>query len=99
MPNNPFLAHTGVQVPLLCGAMYPCGNPELVAAVSAAGGLGVLQPITATFVYKHSLIDALDLIQRITPNPIGMNVILEVSSKIYERRMAQWVDTALSKGV
>ena len=23
----------GVEVPLLCGAMYPCSNPELVAAV------------------------------------------------------------------
>ena len=31
-----------IEVPLLCGAMYPCSNPELVAAVSEAGGLGVL---------------------------------------------------------
>ena len=23
----------GIEVPLICGAMYPCSNPELVAAV------------------------------------------------------------------
>jgi len=25
----------GVAVPLIAGAMYPCSNPELVAAVSS----------------------------------------------------------------
>jgi len=34
----------GVEVSLICGAMYPCSSPELVVAVSEAGGLGVLQP-------------------------------------------------------
>ena len=29
-----FTRHTGVRVPLICGAMYPCRNPELIAAVS-----------------------------------------------------------------
>ncbi len=27
----------GIEVPLICGAMYPCSNPELVGAVSGAG--------------------------------------------------------------
>ena len=24
--------HAGIRVPLICGAMYPCSNPELVGA-------------------------------------------------------------------
>ena len=28
----------GIEVPLICGAMYPCSNPELVAAVSVVVG-------------------------------------------------------------
>ena len=41
-----FLEQTGAQIPLICGAMYPCSNPELIAAVSGAvvsiGGAGML---------------------------------------------------------
>ena len=36
-----------IEVPLICGAMYPCSNPELVAAVSEAGGIGIIQPLVA----------------------------------------------------
>jgi nitronate monooxygenase len=35
----------GIEVPILCGAMYPCSNPELVAAASEAGAIGILQPL------------------------------------------------------
>jgi nitronate monooxygenase len=31
--------------------MYPGSNPELVAAVSEAGGFGVVQPIALTRLY------------------------------------------------
>ena len=48
-----FTRAAGVEVPLIGGAMYPCSNPELVAAVSAAGGLGIVQPVSLTFVHKH----------------------------------------------
>lgn len=47
--ETPFTRHAGVRVPLICGPMYPCSNPELVAAVSRAGGLGIVQPISLTF--------------------------------------------------
>ena len=48
-----FTRHAGIAVPLICGPMYPCSNPELVAAVSEAGGLGVIQPIALTYVHGH----------------------------------------------
>ena len=45
------LKDTGARVPVLCGPMYPGSNPELVAAVSEAGGFGVVQPIALTRLY------------------------------------------------
>ena len=46
-----FTRHARVQVPLICGPMYPCSNPELIAAVSEAGALGVVQPLSLTYVH------------------------------------------------
>lgn len=88
-----------IEVPLLCGAMYPCSNPELVAAVSAAGGMGIVQPISMTFVHGHDLREGLRLVRRLTDRPIGFNAIVEKSSRVYEERMRRWVETALEEGV
>jgi nitronate monooxygenase len=79
--------------------MYPCSNPELVAAVSDAGGLGIVQPISLTYVYGHDFREGLRLIKRLTPRPIGMNALIEASSKTYHERMIRWVDVALEEGV
>ena len=43
---TPLTRDAGIDIPL--GAMYPCSNPELVAAVSAAGGIRVVQPVAMT---------------------------------------------------
>ena len=97
--STPLTRRLGIEIPLICGAMYPCSNPELVAAVSAAGGIGVVQPISLTFVYRHDLREGLRLIRRLTDKPIGFNAIVEKSSKVYEDRMRKWVDVALDEGI
>ena len=79
--------------------MYPCSNPELVAAVSAAGGIGVVQPLSMIYVYRHDFREGLKLIRRLTDKPIGMNVLIEQSSKLYLDRMKRWVDIALEENV
>ena len=89
----------GVAVPLIGGAMYPCSNPELVAAVSAAGGIGIAQPLSMIYVHRHDLRDGFRLIRRLTDKPVGMNVLIEQSSKLYLDRMKRWVDVALEEGV
>ena len=89
----------GIEVPLVCGAMYPCSNPELVAAVSAAGGIGIVQPISLTYVHGHDFREGLRLIRSLTDRPIGMNALVEQSSKTYRQRMEGWVDVALEEGV
>ena len=94
-----FTRHTGVQVPLICGPMYPCSNPELVAAVSEAGGLGVVQPISLTYVHGHEFRAGLRYIRSLTAKPIGFNALIEASNKAYLDRMRRWIDIALEEGV
>lgn len=89
----------GIEVPLICGAMYPCSNPELVAAVSEAGGLGIIQPISMTYVHGHDLREGIRLMRRITDKPFGFNAIVETSAKLYLDRMRKWIDVALEEGV
>jgi len=98
-PSTPLTRAAGIEVPLVCGAMYPCSNPELVAAVSEAGGLGVVQPISLTYVHGHDFREGLRLIRRLTSKPIGMNALIEQSSKAYRARMERWIDVALEEGV
>lgn len=89
----------GIEVPLICGAMFPCSNPELVAAVSEAGGIGIVQPIALTYVHRRPFREGLREIRRLTSRPIGMNVILETSSKLYLDRMRGWMETSLEEGI
>ena len=88
----------GIRVPIICGAMYPCSNPELIAAASEAGGIGVIQPLSMVYVYKYSFRDGLRKIRSLTTKPFGMNCLVEKSTSIYEKRMREWLDIALEEG-
>ena len=94
-----FTRQLGIDLPLICGAMYPCSNPELVAAASAAGAIGVVQPVSLTYVHGHDFRAGLRLIKSITDRPFGMNALIEKSSRHYHERLVRWVDVALEEGV
>jgi NAD(P)H-dependent flavin oxidoreductase YrpB (nitropropane dioxygenase family) len=94
-----FTRHAAVDVPLICGPMYPCSNPELVAAVSEAGGLGVVQPLSLTYVHGYEFRAGLRYIRSLTAKPIGFNALIEASNRAYLDRMRQWIDVALEDGV
>ena len=96
---NRFCRTVGIKYPVISGAMYPCGNPELVAAVSEAGGIGVVQPLSLTYVYGYEFRAGLRYIRTLTQKPIGFNALIEASSKIYMDRMRRFVDIALEEGV
>jgi len=97
--ENLFIKSLGIEIPVICGAMYPCSNPELVAAVSESGGIGMVQPLSLVYVYSYRFQDGLKKIKSLTQKPIGMNVIVEKNIKAYEDRMKEWVDIALAEGV
>jgi len=97
---NEFTRAVGIDVPVICGAMYPCSNPELVGAVSRAGGIGIVQPTSLTYVYGYEFREGLRLIVRLAEGrPVGLNALIESSSRIYHNRMLSWVETALEEGV
>lgn len=66
----------GIEIPIICGPMYPCSNPELVAAASAAGGLGVIQPLSLEFVHGYSFAEGIERIGALTSHPVGLNIIV-----------------------
>ena len=61
-----FLKDFGAQKPIVCGPMYPGSNSELIAAVSEAGGFGVVQPVALTSLYGHDFREGLQLIKKLT---------------------------------
>lgn len=98
--DTPLTRRLGIRLPIIGGAMYPCSNPELVATVSRAGGIGVLQPVSLTWVHGHDFREGIRLIHRLSGNrPVGMNALIEGSNRRYRRRMEEWVDIALEEGV
>jgi nitronate monooxygenase len=99
MNRNQFTTQVGVELPVVCGPMYPCSNPELVAAVSQWGGMGVIQPLSLVYVHGYEFREGLNLIKKLTQKPVGLNIITEKSSKIYQDRMKRWLDISLELGV
>ncbi len=97
--DNQLTQTLGIEVPLICGAMYPCSNPELVAAVSEAGGIGIVQPLSLTYVHGYDFREGLRYIHSLTQKPIGLNLIIESSSKKYLDRVHKWLDIALEEKV
>lgn len=89
----------GIKYPIIGGAMYPCSNPELVAAVSEAGAIGIVQPVSLVFVNKYKFREGIRYIRSLTKNPIGLNLLIEKSSKKYLEKNREWFEIALEEGV
>ena len=98
-PRNTFCKDLGIDLPIIGGAMYPCSNPELVAAISEAGGIGIVQPLSLTYVHGHDFREGLRYIRSLTTKPIGLNLLIEKSSQRYLDRIKAWLDIALEEGV
>lgn len=96
--HTAFTKQVGVQYPIICGPMYPCSNPELVAAVSEAGGMGVVQPLSLVYVHGYELREGLRKIKSLTSKPFGANVIVEKSSEKHKKYMQNSVEVAIEEG-
>ena len=62
----------GIQYPIIQGGMARASNPELVAAVSNAGGLGIL--VSATYGSKEKLREDIHKTKSLTSKPFGCNL-------------------------
>ena len=106
MINTRLTKDAGIRYPIICGAMYPCSNPELVSAASDGGGIAILQPVSLTMVRgfdkpnrKEGLRAGIRYIRTLTDKPIGFNALIEKGSEKYIRQMSEWIDIALEEGV
>lgn len=97
--QNEFTRTLGIKYPIICGAMYPCSNPELVAAASEAGGIGIVQPVSLTYVYGYDYREGLRRIRSLTDKPIGVNMLVEGSNATYRKRLEEWMDISVDEGV
>ncbi len=86
--------------------MYPCSNPELVAAAANGGGMAIIQPVSLTVVHgfdepdlNKGFIDGIRYIRSLTDRPLGFNALIEKGNDKYLRRMSQWIDIALDEGI
>lgn len=90
-----FLRDSGARVPVICGAMYPSSTPELVRQVGLAGGLGMIQPTSFTYVHGWDLEEALRFIGGSQGLPFGINILLEASSEKHLTKNLEWLGLAL----
>jgi enoyl-[acyl-carrier protein] reductase II len=63
----------GIEVPIMRAAIWPATAPELVAAVSGAGGLG---SIGAVFESAESIQTQMARVREITPRPFAVNHVV-----------------------
>jgi len=88
----------GIEYPILEGGMTMAGNAELAAAVSNAGGLGMLGsnpgwvPVEQR---EENMRNSIRKTKSLTDKPFGVNVTIFAMEKLSERL----VDIALEEGV
>lgn len=63
----------GIEYPILQAGMAPVAGPELVAAVSAAGGLGIL---AAAHMAPDEVRTRIRRVRELTDKPFGVNLLL-----------------------
>jgi nitronate monooxygenase len=73
MLSTPLCKLLNVRYPIIQAGMSGFTTPELVAAVSNAGGLGILG---AARMSPEQTIDAIRKVKKLTSNPFGVNLIL-----------------------
>jgi NADH:quinone reductase (non-electrogenic) len=95
MIRNRVTAMLGIRYPIIQGGMQWVGRAELVAAVSNAGGLGVLTGLTQPTPEK--LREEIERTRSLTDQPFGVNLTIlpAVSPPPYD----QYMDAIIDSGV
>ncbi|MDD6262470.1 MAG: nitronate monooxygenase [Clostridiales bacterium] len=74
MSENPICRLVGIEKPIFQGGMAWISDAKLAAAVSNAGGLGIISAMNADETYVAGQID---LVRTLTDKPFGVNVMLQ----------------------
>jgi nitronate monooxygenase len=85
----------GIEHPIIQGGMMWVSQPELVAAVSNAGGLGVLTALT--FETAEGLTDAIARTRALTDKPFGVN--LTFLPTLIPKDYGSLIDVIVNEGI
>lgn len=85
----------GIRYPIIQGGMQWVARAKLVAAVSEAGGLGVLSALT--FPDPEALREEIRKVKALTDKPFGVNLTLLPT--LVPRPLEEYIEVALSEGV
>ncbi|MBW2180086.1 MAG: nitronate monooxygenase [Deltaproteobacteria bacterium] len=85
----------GIQYPIIGGTMMSISTADFVAAISNAGGLGIL----ASVIYKskEEFAEAVDRIQELTEKPFAVNINLFPAMRVIDNN--EYIDVMVEKGV
>ncbi len=85
----------GVEYPIVGGTMMWLSTADFVAAISAAGGLGILA--SAIYQSKEEFAEAIDRIRELTDKPFAVNINLFPSMRPIDNN--DYTDILVEKGV
>jgi len=85
----------GIKYPIVCGGMHLLSRAELVAAVSNAGGLGILA--STTFETKEGLREEIRKTKSLTDKPFAVN--LNLFPMMRQRSVEEDIDLFIDEGV
>lgn len=85
----------GIKYPIIGGAMMSITTSEFAAAVSEAGGLGVLA--SAIYRSKEEFSQAIDTVHELTDKPFAVNINLFPSMRPIDNN--EYVDVMVEKGI
>lgn len=85
----------GIQYPIVQGAMHWLSGAELVAAVSNAGGLGIIA--SAMFPSPEELREEIKKTKSMTDKPFGVNINLFPTMRPVN--LEDYIETAIGEGV
>ncbi len=84
-----------IKYPIIGGAMMWISTEEFVAAISNAGGLGILA--SAIYQTKNEFIQAIDKLQKLTDKPFAVNINLFPAMREIDNN--DYIDVLIEKGV
>jgi len=85
----------GIKYPIIQGGMVWLSTAELAAAVSNAGGLGIIA--SANFATKEELRDELRKAKSLTDKPLGVNINL--SPTTHPVNTEEYIEVVIDEGI
>lgn len=85
----------GIEHPIIQGGMIWLSNAELAAAVSNAGGLGIIT--SASFATKEELREELRKAKSLTDKPLGVNISLGPTT--HPVSTEEYIDIVINEGI